>query len=69
MTEAVCYCSEEDDVEEAARQMKERQIRRLMVLNRNRRLVGIVSLADLAVDGGDEHLAGETLQSVSQPTP
>lgn len=68
MTEGVCSCSEDDDVEEAARQMKERQIRRLVVLNRTGRLVGIVSLADLAIDGVDEHLAGETLQSVSQPT-
>ena len=39
-----------------------------LVLDRNKRLAGIVSLGDLAVETGDEHLAGETLERVSQPT-
>src|SRR2546423_10403674 len=41
MSEGVCYCFEDDDVTEAARLMKEKQIRRLVVLNRDKRLVGI----------------------------
>ena len=68
MTEGITYCFEEDDVADAARLMKERQIRRLVVLNRDKRLAGIVSLGDLAVETGDEHLAGKTLEHVSQPT-
>jgi CBS domain-containing protein len=48
--------------------MKENQVRRLVVLNRAKRLVGIVSLGDLAVETGDEHLAGKTLEDVSLPT-
>jgi len=68
MTEGVCYCFEDDDVADAARLMKENQIRRLLVLDRNKRLAGIVSLGDLAVETGDEHLAGQTLERVSQPT-
>jgi CBS domain-containing protein len=68
MTEGVCYCFEDDDVADAARLMKEKQIRRLVVLNRDKRLAGIVSLGDLAVETGDEHLAGQTLEHVSQPT-
>jgi len=48
MSEGISYCFEDDDVAEAARQMKEKQIRRLVVLNRDKRLVGIVSLGDLA---------------------
>ena len=68
MTEGIAYCFEEDDVADAARLMKERQIRRLVVLNRDKRLAGIVSLGDLAVETGDEHLAGKTLERVSQPT-
>jgi CBS domain-containing protein len=48
--------------------MKENQIRRLVVLNRDKRLVGIVSLGDLAVETGDEKLAGKTLEQVSLPT-
>ena len=68
MTEGITYCFEEDDVADAARLMKEKQIRRLVVLNRDKRLAGIVSLGDLAVETGDEHLAGKTLERVSQPT-
>ena len=68
MSEGVCYCFEDDDVKEAARLMKEKQLRRLVVLNRDKRLVGIVSLGDLAVETGDQHLAGQTLQRVSQPS-
>ena len=68
MTEGICYCFEDDDVADAARLMKEQQIRRLVVLNRDKRLAGIVSLGDLAVETGDEHLAGQTLEHVSQPT-
>ncbi len=67
MTEGICYCFEDDDVADAARLMKERQVRRLVVLDHNKRLAGIVSLGDLAVETGDEHLAGETLEHVSQP--
>jgi len=38
-----------------------------VVLNRDKRLVGIVSLGDLAADTGDERLAGETLGRISEP--
>jgi CBS domain-containing protein len=68
MSEGVCYCFEDDDVADAAQQMREKQVRRLVVLNRDKRLAGIVSLGDLAVETGDEHLAGKTLGHVSQPT-
>ena len=63
----VCYCFEDQDVEEAARLMKDYQVRRVLVLNRGKRLVGIVSLGDLAVDSGDEEMAGHTLEAVSEP--
>jgi len=58
---------EDQDVTEAARLMNENQIRRLAVLNRDKRLVGIVSLGDLAVQTGDKGLAGHTLAGVSEP--
>ncbi len=67
MTPDVVYCFEDQDVQEAARRMKQYQIRRLVVLNWDQRLVGIVSLGDLAVATGDEKLAGETLEQVSEP--
>jgi CBS domain-containing protein len=67
MSEGINYCFEDDDVADAARLMRQKQIRRLVVLNHDKRLVGIVSLGDLAVETSDEHLAGETLERVSQP--
>ena len=68
MTPEVLYCFEDQDVQEAARLMQENQVRRLLVLNRDKRLVGIVSLGDLAVETGDEVLAGQTLEEVSLPS-
>jgi CBS domain-containing protein len=67
MTPDVLYCFEDQVVQEAAQLMSEQQVRRV-VLNRDKRLVGIVSLSDLAVDAGDEKLAGMTLEQVSLPT-
>lgn len=67
MTPDVLYCFEDQDVQEAAQLMREHQVRRLVVLNRDKRLVGIVSLGDLAVETGDEKLAGKTLEQVSMP--
>jgi CBS domain-containing protein len=67
MTPHVAYCFEDDDVAEAARIMSEKQIRRLAVLNRDKRLVGIVSLGDMAVDTGNTVMAGTTLEAVSEP--
>jgi len=67
MTPDIVYCFEDQEVSEAARVMKEHQVRRLAVLNRDNRLVGIVSLGDLAVDARDEELVGSTLGAVSAP--
>lgn len=67
MTPGVAFCFEDQDVTEAAAIMKEKQIRRLPVLDRNKQLVGIVSLGDLAVQSGDDALSGETLERVSEP--
>ncbi len=68
MTPDVVYCFDDQDVQEAARLMQAHQIRRLVVLDRDKRLVGIVSLGDLAVETGDEKLAGKTLEEVSLPS-
>ena len=47
--------------------MEQNQIRRLVVLNHEKRLVGILSLGDLATDMGDEELTGHTLEAISEP--
>lgn len=67
MTPEVVYCFEDQDVSEAAKLMRDKQIRRLPVLNREKRLVGVVSLGDVAVHTGEEKLAGETIKEVSEP--
>ena len=56
---------DDQDVEVAARLMEVKQVRRLTVLNREKKLVGIVSLGDLAVDVGMA-LSGEALKEISQ---
>ena len=68
MTEDLVFCREEEDVETAAQLMKSRQVRRLPVLNEQHRVVGIVSLGDLAVQAGDERLSGGIPESVSEPS-
>jgi CBS domain-containing protein len=67
MTAGIDYCFEEDDVEQAAELMRRRQVRRLAVLNHDKRLVGILSLGDLAVETGGDEVAGKTLERISQP--
>ena len=68
MSPEVVYCFDDDDSTDAAQLMQEHQIRRLPIVNRERRLVGIVSLGDLAVETRDEQLAGKTVREVSEPT-
>ena len=68
MTPDILYCFEDQDVQEAARQMRDNQVRRLVVLNGDKRLVGIVSLGDLAVETGDRNLTADTLETVSLPS-
>jgi CBS domain-containing protein len=67
MTPEVAYAFEDQDVREAERIMQEQQIRRLPILDRDKRLVGIVSLGDLAVDTDDAAGTGETLERISEP--
>jgi CBS domain-containing protein len=65
MTSGVCYCFDDEDVEDAAQQMAELQVRRLPVLNRAKRLVGIVSLGDLSQEA-DTRVTGDALKGVSE---
>lgn len=67
MSDEVLYCFEDQDVREAARNMQEQQVRRLVVLNGDKRLVGIVSLGDIATETADTQQAGEVLEQVSEP--
>jgi len=66
MTDDVRWCFEDDDTAEVARKMGDVQIRRIPVVDRDKNLVGIVSLGDLATDG-DPH-ADEALKRISEPS-
>lgn len=67
MTSGVELCYTDDDVEEAAKLMEQKQIRRLIVVDRTERSVGVVSLGDLAARADQTQLSGEALKAVSQP--
>jgi CBS domain-containing protein len=67
MTDQIEWCFEDVDVEEAAKLMSKKQIRRLLVLNRDKKLVGIVSLGDVVVKTHEDELAGHVLEDISEP--
>jgi CBS domain-containing protein len=67
MTEDVKYCFEDQELEEVTQNMGDIQVRRLPVLNRDKRLVGIIALGDIArADSGDG--TAEALSQISEPT-
>jgi CBS domain-containing protein len=66
MTPEVRYCFEDEDVDEVVQNMADIQVRRLPVVNRDKRLVGIISLGDVA-QKEDTHTTGEATAGVSQP--
>jgi CBS domain-containing protein len=67
MSSEIRYVFEDDSVEDASSKMSELQVRRLPVLDRDKRLVGIVSLGDLASKQGGQ-LAEQAVSGVSQPS-
>jgi CBS domain-containing protein len=66
MTEGVEYCFEDDDITEVADKMAASQIRRIAVVDRDKKLVGIVSLGDVARETRPA-TSGDVLEEVSQP--
>lgn len=68
MSAGIFWAYENDSVDDAARLMSEHQIRRLPVVNADKRLVGIVALGDFAVVSSDIKAAGEALSEISKPS-
>jgi|SRR5688572_10835861 len=66
MTRELKYAYADDDVDEVARTMAELQVRRLPVLDRDKRLAGIIALGDIA-RMHDAETAGEAVEGISQP--
>jgi len=70
MTEDISYAFEDEDAEEVLARMKTLQVRRLAVLDREKNLVGIVSLGDIATEPRAANLreVGEAIAEISEPS-
>lgn len=66
MSKEVLYCFEDEDIQSVADNMGDQQIRRLPVVNRDKRLVGIISLGDIAT-GADAKTTGQAVADISRP--
>src|SRR5919202_1590697 len=66
MSAEVKYCFEDEDLDHVPHNMADIKVRRLPVLNRDKRLVGIISLGDVAVMQ-DGHYAETALSGISEP--
>jgi CBS domain-containing protein len=67
MSREIMYCYEDQSIDEVTRNMADIRVRRLPVVNRDKRLVGILSLGDLAIDATAQDEAGEALGGISRP--
>jgi CBS domain-containing protein len=66
MSTEVKYVFDDEDLEDVAKNMADIQLRRLPVVNREKRLVGIVSLGDVA-QNEDKRTSGKAIKGVSKP--
>ncbi|MYN16919.1 CBS domain-containing protein [Rugamonas sp. FT107W] len=70
MTEDICYCYEDQSIDEVMEDMGDIQVRRVPVVSRDdHKLVGIVAMADLVRDEAMEGRTVETLRDISSPVP
>ncbi len=65
MSPQVLYCYVDQDIDEVCQNMADQQVRRLPVVDRDKKLVGIVSIGDLARN--DDDAAGEALEGIARP--
>jgi len=67
MTRDVKYCYDHQDIAHVAENMGDLQVRRLPVVDRDKRLVGVISLADIAREVYDARRAGEAYREIARP--
>ena len=67
MTKDVKYCFDDQSIDEVTQNMADIRVRRLPVVDRGKRLVGILSLGDIATNSKSQDEAGEALQGISRP--
>ena len=64
MSKGIFYCNDAEELEDALRIMEQKQVRRLPVINDKKRMVGMLSLGDIA-DAAPHELSGEAIAAVS----
>ena len=64
MSKGIFYCSDGEDLEDALRIMEQKQVRRLPVIDDRKRMVGMLSIGDIA-DAASHELSGEVIAAVS----
>ena len=67
MSERMLYCFADQNIEEVLDNMGDQQVRRLAVVDRDKRLVGVVSIGDLSMNAQPDR-AGQSLSQISQGT-
>lgn len=67
ITSQLVCCIDSDSIESAVQLMEEKQVRRLIVCNEKKEPIGVVSLGDVAAKAQQDELAGEALESISEP--
>ena len=67
MSPDICFCFEDQELDEVAANMADVKVRRLPVVNRDKRLVGIVSLGDIALADDPKGAATSALCGISEP--
>jgi CBS domain-containing protein len=65
MTATVFSCYEDDEVENVVREMQDKEVRRMLILDSQKKLAGVVSLGDVAKTSGVSALAGQTLGEIA----
>jgi len=63
MTQDIFYCFEDDNVKDVAQKMREKEVRRMLILNHDKRLVGVVSIGDISKV--EEKITGKVLHDIT----
>lgn len=66
MSKGIYYCFETDNLEKVAQQMEKLQVRRLVVLSKDKRLIGVISLGDIATKCHNPKLCSELTEKISK---
>lgn len=68
MSSPIVYCFDDQNVRDVAQLMEQRRVRRVVVVDRKKKMVGILSISDLAIEDRFDRLAGEVIQKMYDMT-